>query len=234
MEIIKIQWKFIAFMIVHGPQAAPTSLRASVRTAQWLNTYPDMSTVSSEDTRPTRDRPAGPWRPPGSPSRWNLLKHLIYLWISRLKQNKTIWSAQSSHVRVNSKLVRALEHFVIKKDYLSWRLCDRSQSVIDGRNELSTKNTTTLKKGFPKSIKNSSRNPLQKFTFRCICEKTTKFINKHQNPSNLLQDFLYKISRFVKNITFLSDVKCPTSRMDYETKFLSILENCFSKWLYFC
>ncbi len=29
------------------------------------------------------------------------------------------------------------------------------------------------------------------------------------------------------------NVKCPTSRIDCETNFLSILENFFSKWLYF-
>ena len=62
-------------------------------------------------------------------------------------------------VRADSKLVRAMEHFVKKND-LSWRLGERSQNVIDGRNGLSTKNTTTLKKSFPKSIKKSSRNPL--------------------------------------------------------------------------
>ena len=60
--------------------------------------------------------------------------------------------------RADLKLVLALEHFVIKKFYLSWRLGDRFQNVFDGRNELPTKNTTTLKKSFPKSIKNSSRN----------------------------------------------------------------------------
>ena len=53
-------------------------------------------------------------------------------------------------VRADSKLVRAMEDFVKKKATLSWRLGDRSQNVIDGRNGLSRKNTITLKKKFSK------------------------------------------------------------------------------------
>ena len=33
---------------------------------------------------------------------------------------------------------------------------------------------------------------------------------------------------------YASLVKCPSSRIDCETNFLSILENFFSKWFYFC
>ena len=54
-----------------------------------------------------------------------------------------------------------------------------------------------------------------------------------RNPLNLLWDFLYKKSRFVKNITFLRDVKCPTSRIDSEMNFSSIWETFFSKLSYF-
>ena len=56
------------------------------------------------------------------------------------------------HMRADLKLVLALEHFIIKIPYLSWRLDDRFQNVIDGRNGLSRENTTTLKNNFPKSI----------------------------------------------------------------------------------
>ena len=37
---------------------------------------------------------------------------------------------------------------------MSWRLGDRSQNGFDGRNELPTKNTTTLKKVFENRLKN--------------------------------------------------------------------------------
>ena len=73
--------------------------------------------------------------------------------------------------------------------------------------------------------------------FSVSVKKTTKFIDTHQNPSNLLQDFLYKKSVFWKNTSFFQvhwNVKCPTLMIDCETNFLSILENFFSKLLYFC
>ena len=64
-------------------------------------------------------------------------------------------------------LVLKLGHLSTESVKKRWFLCRgdlvAEPAVIDDRNECFTKNTSTLKKSFPKSIKNSSHNRFQKF-----------------------------------------------------------------------